>query len=63
MFGVVARNLRFLKYFFRYNIYLYILLGFAFLALVFLLFCTNRKKREKEFQSAFARFRDTKVSV
>lgn len=61
LFGSTARYLRFLKYFFLYNIYIYALLGFWVLALLYLLVCTGRRRREKELDAEFRRMRDAKV--
>lgn len=61
LFGTAGRYLRFLKYFFINNIYIYALLGFWVLSLLYLLVCTGRGRREKELDDEFHRMRDAKV--
>eukprot|EP00698_Gefionella_okellyi_P000768 TRINITY_DN1068_c1_g2_i1.p1 TRINITY_DN1068_c1_g2~~TRINITY_DN1068_c1_g2_i1.p1 ORF type:complete len:515 (+),score=104.60 TRINITY_DN1068_c1_g2_i1:64-1545(+) len=61
LFGNASRYLRFLKYFYVYNIYIYGLIGLAFLSILFLTICTGAGKREDEKNAEFQRLRDQKV--
>jgi len=61
IYGNTARYLRFLKYFYIYNIYIYALLGFAGLSLLYLIVCTGKGRRQDEMNKEFERLRDSKV--
>lgn len=57
----MGRYLKFIKYFYIMNIYIYCLFGFAVLSFLFLLCCTGKKRRERELDREFRRMRDSKV--
>jgi hypothetical protein len=63
LFGSSAKYLRFLQYFFLYKVYIYAVLGFWFLATLYLLVCTGRARREKELDEDFRRMRDRKPTL